>query len=461
MLKSKMISLAVAASMAAMSLAGCGGNQSSETTSAAAAAESTTTADANTPSEPAKQDTSAAPAGEATTLKWAIWDINSIFYYQPLVEEFEKETGIKIELVDVGSAGTSDYVTNLAIELSGSGTDFDLATIQSVPQYSTLVSKGVLAKLDDFIAQDGWDLSQYKGLTDQLVVDGGLYELPFRSDFWLLFYNPDVFEAQGVAAPTNDMTWEQFDALAREVANPTPGQEIYGSHYHTWRSCVQCPAALDGKHTVLDGNYDFFKPFYDMVVAQMEDGISRNYAELKTSSLHHSDAFAQGNTAMYYMGSWQIQGFINKIKTGEYTEIPNWRLAKMPHAEGVAAGDTIGTVTGISIVEGSDKKAEAWEFLKFMSGPKGAALVAQTGSFPAVMTDEVIEEIAGMEGFPQDEQSKAALKTGKLYLEMPISPYTTDIETILNEQHDAIMTGAETVDDGIKAMNEQVSALMQ
>lgn len=449
-MKKRLWSVVLTASMVAAGLAGCSGSQKDSGSTAAVVTSA------------AAADSSTATGGEVTTLKWAIWDINSIFYYKPLVEEFEKRNpGVKIEMVDLGSAGTSDYVTNLAIELSGSSTEFDLATIQSVPQYATLVSKGVLAKLDDFIAGDNWDLAQYRGLTEQLTVDGALFELPFRSDFWLLYYNPAVFEKQGVESPTNDVTWEEYDALARAVADPTPGNEIYGTHYHTWRSCVQCPATLDGQHTILDGNYEFFGPFYEMVVAHMEDGISRNYAELKTSSLHHSDAFAQGNTAMYYMGSWQIQGFINKIKTGEYTEISDWRLAKMPHAPGVPAGDTIGTVTAISIVENSSRKELAWEFVKFMAGPEGAAIIAETGSLPAVMTDEAIAEFVSMDGFPQDDQSKAAMKTGKLYLEMPISPYTTDIETILNEQHDGIMTGAESIEDSIKIMNEQINAIMQ
>lgn len=451
-MKKRLWSVVLTASMIAAGLAGCSGNQGDSGSGSTTAAVTTAAATGG----------SNTGGGEVTTLKWAIWDINSIFYYKPLAEEFEKRNpGVKIEMVDLGSAGTSDYVTNLAIELSGSSSEFDLATIQSVPQYATLVSKGVLAKLDDFIAGDSWDLAQYSGLTEQLMVDGALFELPFRSDFWLLYYNPAVFEKQGVEPPTNDMTWEEYDALARAVADPTPGNEIYGTHYHTWRSCVQCPATLDGQHTVLDGNYEFFEPFYEMVVSHMEDGISRNYAELKTSSLHHSDAFAQGNTAMYYMGSWQIQGFINKIKTGEYTEIPDWRLAKMPHAPGVPAGDTIGTVTAISIVENSSKKELAWEFVKFMAGPEGAEIIAETGSLPAVMTDGAIAEFVSMEGFPQDEQSKAAMKSGKLYLEMPISPYTTDIEAILNEQHDGIMTGAESIEDSIKIMNEQITAIMQ
>ncbi len=195
-------------------------------------------------------------AGETITLKWALWDWNAIYYYQPLIAEFEKQNpGVKIEAVDLGSGGTNDYVTNLATELSGNGTDFDIATIQSVPQYTTLVEKGVLAPLNDYIAKDGVDTSLYGGLVEQVTIDGQVYELPFRSDFWMLYYNPAIFEKQGVEMPTNDMTWEQYDATARAVADPTPGQEIYGSHYHTWRSCVQCPAILDGKLTLADSGF--------------------------------------------------------------------------------------------------------------------------------------------------------------------------------------------------------------
>ena len=280
---------------------------------------------------------------EEVVLKWALWDWNSVYYYQPLIDTFEeKNPGVKIEAVDLGSAGTSDYVTNLATELSGSGTDFDIATIQSVPQYTTLVSKGVLEPLNTYMEEDEVNTELYGGLVEQVTVDGNIYELPFRSDFWVLYYNPSIFEKQGVDAPDNDMTWDEYDEMARKVADVTPGQEIYGSHYHTWRSCVQCPAILDGEHTLADGTYDFTKPFYDMVVNQMNDGICRNYAELKTSSLHHSDAFGQGNTAMYYMGSWQIQDFINGINAGEHQALKdNWRIAKMPHADGVEPGSTI------------------------------------------------------------------------------------------------------------------------
>ncbi len=242
MMKKRLISLTLAGCMIAMSLAGCGGGSTdSETTTAGTNAGGETTA------------SSVQTAEGDTILKWAVWDISSTVYYQPLIDAFEAANpGVKIEMVDLGSA---DYQTVLATELTGSGSDFDIATIKDVPGYTTLVNKSVLEPLDDYIAKDNIDLSQYGGITDQVTVDGKLYELPFRSDFWVMFYNKDVFDNAGVAYPTNDMSFEQYDALARSVTNTTPGEEVYGAHYHTWRSAVQLFGILDGKNSIVDGKY--------------------------------------------------------------------------------------------------------------------------------------------------------------------------------------------------------------
>lgn len=119
-----------------------------------------------------------------------MWDKDLTGYYQPLIEGYEAANpDVKIELVDLGS---SDYSTVLNTQLTGSGADFDVVSVKDVPGYTTLVNKGVLEALDSYIEKDGVDLSVYKGLTDQVQVDGKLYELPFKSDFWVLFYNKDA-----------------------------------------------------------------------------------------------------------------------------------------------------------------------------------------------------------------------------------------------------------------------------
>jgi len=74
--------------------------------------------------------------------------------------------------------------------------------------------------------------------------------------------------------------------------------------------------------------------------------------------------------------------------------------------------------------------------------------------------DKIVDLIASMDGFPTDEASKEALVPSHTYLEMPANDKSSEIETVLNEQHDLIMNEEVSVDDAIAAMNEGVSAII-
>ena len=443
-----------------VSLAGCG---SSETQTQAPAAPETQQAPAQAAPETQTADNQNAAAdtagGDAVTLKWAIWDKESTPYWQALVDAYKSVApDVAIEMVDLGS---TDYMTVLATELSGEGSDFDVVTIKDVPGYATLVQKNAILSLDDYISADGIDLSKYAGTTDQVTVNGSLYELPFRNDFWVLFYNKDLFDDKGVAYPTNDMTFDEYDALAREMTDTSFGAQIYGTHYHTWRSAVQLFAVLDGKHTILDGDYAFMKPYYEMVLNQEKDGVCRKYTDLKAEGLHYSAAFSGGDVAMLNMGSWYVATMIASLESGEYDAdlCGNWGIVKYPHAEGVEPGSTLGTITGLSVTTASDTPDAAWEFVKWVSGEEGAAVMAETGNFPAIMTEEAMSLITGLEGFPTDDASKEALNVSNLYLEVPYAENVSEINSALDSYHGSIMSGEMSIDEGIAAMNEAVKGI--
>ena len=452
-MKKKVLSLVLTAAMMTTMLAGCGSSDNGST------AASTGEAPAAATTEAAAASTEAAPA-EEVTLKWAIWDQETTQYWGDIKDAYEaSHPGVTIEMVDLGS---TDYMTVLATELSGSGSDFDVVTVKDVPGYATLVQKGSILSLDDYISKDGVDLSKYAGVTDQVTVDGSLYELPFRNDFWVLFYNKDLFDAKGVAYPTNDMTFDEYDALAREMTDTTFGSQVYGAHYHTWRSAVQLFGVLDGKHTILDGNYDFFKPYYEMVLNQEADGVCRKYTDLKTEGLHYSAAFSGGDVAMMNMGSWFIATLqkYNAEASANGVQPVNFGIVKYPHPDGAPAGSTLGTVTSLAVNANSEKKEAALDFVNWSASEEGAKAVAAVGTFPAVASDETNKIISSTAGFPSDENSLEALNTTAIYLEMPLSDKASEIETILNTEHDAIMTESETIDEGIANMNEQVQALL-
>jgi multiple sugar transport system substrate-binding protein len=444
----KLISAVLTSVMFLSVFAGCGKNEGNSSSQQ----QDLQTSKANVETTTAKEE-------KEVKLTWALWDYEKTPYYKALIEEYKKiKPNVTIKYKDLGS---SNYQTVLGTQLAGEDSGLDILSVKDIPGYSAMVNAGQLEDLSDFIKKYNIDTSKYSGTTEQIAVDGKLYALPFRSDFWVVFYNKDLFDKAGVAYPTNDMTMKDYDAIARKMTSGSGSTKVYGAHYHTWRSAVQLFGILDGKHTILDPStgYDFLKPYYEIILKEQDDGIVQDYATLKTSSTHYSGVFENNSVAMLNMGSWFISTLINDIKTGK-SEAKNWGIVKYPHPEGVAAGTTLGTITTLGVASSSKNKDAALDFINFVCGEEGAKVIASTGTFPAIKTDDILEKITSLEGFPKDENSKEALKTVKTYLEMPMNPNSAQIETILNDQHDAIMTKSVSIEEGLKEMTEQVKAII-
>lgn len=405
--------------------------------------------------EQKKGATEQSEAEEQTVLKWAVWDTSLINYWELLADAYtEKNPHVVIELEDLGS---TDYQTMLTTDLSVNGKQYDLITIKDMPVYAILEAKGMLEPLSGYIERDGYRISADQKLEEQILIEKEIYQIPFRNDQWLIYYNKDLFDEAGVPYPDNDMTVEAYDEMVRQVSGERNGRKVYGAHYHTWRSTVQLFGILDGEHSVLDGNYDFMKPYYEMVKAQEKDGVCRSYVDTNVSQLHYSAAFAAGNTATMNMGSWYINTLITNLKSGEYKKelCGNWGIARYPHPKGAEAGTTLGSMTGLAIASASEAKEEAWDFIKFAADDEGAEIIATTGALPAKMSDRVLEILTGLEGFPKDDKSRMALQAEQIYLEAPYDKAISGINTILDEYHRDIMDGSVSIDEGIRKMNEQ------
>lgn len=397
-----------------------------------------------------------ADASGKTTLKMAVWDKDKTAYLKPVIDAYKaKNSNVDIELLDVSSA---EYQDKLSVMLSGGSDDIDLISVKDTPGYSGMVNKNQLEPLDSYISKDSIKLDAYSGTAEQLKIKDKIYALPFRSDFWVLYYNKDIFDKAGIAYPTNDMTWSQYEELAKKLASGEGAKRVYGTHDHTWRSTVQLPAVLDGKNTIIQKDYSFLKPYYEMALRMQKDKTMMEYGTLKTGSIHYSGVFENNQTAMLPMGSWFIGQLMADKEKG--TANMNWGIVKYPHADGVKPGTTIGTITSLGINSASSKKDAAWDFLKFFTSAEGAEVISKTGTLPAIKSDNVIKTITAQKGFPTDDASKQALETIKTYLEMPVNSKSASIETILNEEHDLIMTGSTSVDDGLKEMGKRVSEVL-
>ena len=396
----------------------------------------------------------AVPAlAEDQVLTVVTWDATTTAYLTAQKEAFEaSHPGVTIEYVDCESG--NEYGVKVSTMLAGGDTS-DVIMLKENDQVVQWQASGFAAPLTDYIGS--YDMSGFVGIEKNYAIDGVQYGIPFRSDFWVLFYNKDLFDAAGVEYPTNDMTWDQYAELAKKLTDKEKG--IYGTHYHTWLSTVANWAVCGTDYTLADGNYDNLLYFYKLYQDLEDYGACMSFADLKASGLKYGAAFENGNIAMMPMGYWQVSTFINDIKAG--TASLNWGIVAVPHAEGVAAGSSFGNMTGVMMNAKSEKKDLAWEYMSWLCGPEGAKATASVGARPAWVSEEIAEAMASVEGFPADENSKAALLPTSVAMEWPVGEKVPDIKTIVNEEHSLIMAREITPEEGIAEMNERVAELLK
>lgn len=445
----KMLAGACALTIASGALVGCGGKQAG---SDAKPASEPVAAEKPAESADKKQDSAST---EEKTIKFAVWDYATTDYWGKVTEAFEAaHPGVKVQVIDIPSA---DYTAKIPIMLA-SGDDTDVITVKDMPTYSSMIGKSQIIALGDYVSKDSIDMAPYAGVDENIKVDNNLYALPFRSDYWLLYYNKDLFDAAKIPYPTGDLTWQQYRELAKNLTTGEGNNKVYGAHAHTWLSAILSWAYTDGKHSLLDGNYDFLKPAYEIALGmQNEDKSIMEFGSLKTANIHYSGPFYKKTVAMIPMGTWFINSIISTKKKGE-TDV-NWGFTQVPHMDGQQPGESIGNVTPLAINKNSKNPDLAWEFIKFVSTEPGATVLAELGTLPAYKTPAILDKFSSIEGFPQE--CKDALNIKKVTLEMPPHPEAAAVEKILKEEHELIMLGASKVDDGIANMNKRVGEVLK
>lgn len=446
-MKWKKVTAAVLAAMTvASSLAGCGNSGEGSPTPKE---------DNNQQTSDTQQDQVEA-SGDVETRKLtvSVWDNATSPQFQAIADAFTAQNpGVEIELLDVQA---DEYNNKLTVMLAGGDSDPDVIMVKDAETQVTMKEKGQILCLDSYIEGDGIDLSLYDGAAEQLQIDSEQYTLPFRRDWYVLFYNKDLFDAAGVDYPSDDMTWDEFEALAEQMTSGEGNEKVYGSHNHTWMALVSNWAVQDGKNTLMSNDYSFMVPYYEQALRMQDNGVVQSYANLKTGNIHYSSVFEQQQCAMLPMGSWFIATLIKDKADGKIDF--NWGVTKIPHPEGVEAGSTVGSVTPIAINAKTDEPDLAWEFVKFATSEAGAEILADNSVFPAVSSDSVTDKLASIEGFPED--GKTALEVKSLVFDRPLDAKMAAVRKVIEEEHDMIMIGEEDIVTGIENMNERAAEAM-
>ncbi len=381
------------------------------------------------------------------TLTFPVWDLASNPYLNDIVDGFEEtHPDIKINVVDVAS---SEYSNKLSVMLNG-GSACDIVYIKDGDSTPSYAEKGQLEDLTPYIEKDGIDTSKYVSF-DELNIDGKQTAIPFKTDYYVLYYNKDIFDAANVEYPSNDMTWSEWEEMCSKLTSGEGANKIYGGYLHTWQACVENWAVQDGKNTILGPDYSFMKPAYEMALRMQDAGTIMDYSTLKTSNIAYASPFQQGTVATLPMGTWFSSMMIAKKDAGE-TNV-NWGIATLPHPDGVPAGSTVGSITPMGINANSEYKDEAWEFIKYACGEEGANSLIARGQMPAYQDENTLNDLAALEGMP--EGSAEAMKTTSIVLDRPIDSASAEVNQMLSEEHSLIMIKEKPIDDVLKEMSDR------
>jgi multiple sugar transport system substrate-binding protein len=295
-----------------------------------------------------------------------------------LIPAFErKHPGIKIRF---NEAFGEMYEGKLLILIAGKqAPDVFHVTQTNFPSFA---SKNVAMPLDEFIANDPeFKLADlYPKLADAMRYNGQLVGLPSDFSTIVMCYNRDLFDRHNVPYPKAGWTWDDYLETARKLTKDTDGDgriDQWGTAnqpaYNRWpawvwmaggdifnddvtRCTMDSPEAIEG-----------FK-FYTGLSLTEKVAPRPNLLE---PELYQSQ-FASGRIGMIAESRYIYKRFI-RVRQLDF----NWDLAPMPRGKSLATTFIWG---GNCIYRGTKHPREAWEFMKFMSGPEGAEVTLDAGN---------------------------------------------------------------------------------
>ncbi len=134
----------------------------------------------------------------------------------------------------VSEPSPADYAVKLQTTIAG-GTVADLFWL-SQENIAGFADGEALLDISDRLAEDqspAANLDDYfPGILQTAQYDGRTYALPWISQPVMLYYNPALFDAAGIAYPDDTWTWDTFKEAAAAMTDPA--QDVYGTAFNDW-----------------------------------------------------------------------------------------------------------------------------------------------------------------------------------------------------------------------------------
>jgi multiple sugar transport system substrate-binding protein len=321
--------------------------------------------------------------------------------------------------------------------------------------YAELADRGVLLDLDTMLAQDQAFAAELNSdgiapLYDIFTFNGGRYVLPEQWSGNYLFYNKRLFAEAGVPAPPR--TWDQSWSFAEFLNTATALTKRDGSGRATqwgfvnmffsyfsaglfamnngvpWATPLKNPTHFNFDNDAFIEAVQFYADLSN------KHKVAPNASEVQSMST--PDLFATGRAAIALGGHWRYQTFIR----ADGLDFDVTSLPVGPRRRGRPARSNIGS-TGLAISASSQRKEQAWEFVKFATGPVGQALIGESSLFVPVLRSAL--NSTGFATAHQRVGNLEVLTQGPAHSDgLPVTPAWEKIVALMDRNFGPVLRGS-------------------
>jgi multiple sugar transport system substrate-binding protein len=284
----------------------------------------------------------------------------------------------KVTAQEIPTGKSSEEVIGAAITAGNAPCLIFNTSPASVSQFQ---KQGGLVPLDRFsdgtsyIEERSGDVAQqYKS------TDGKFYQLPWKSNPVMIFYNKKAFAKAGIDTAKPPLaTYDEFLATSRKLVAakatkfaiyPAPSNEFFQS----WFDFYPLYAAESGGKQLVADSHATFASDEGRKVAQFWRTM---YADkLASQEKYTGDAFVDGTSAMAVVGPWAIATYKGKV---------DWGVVPVPTSAGKPASEihTFSDAKNVAMYSACKNRGTAWEVLKFAtSKEQDQKFLETTGQMP-------------------------------------------------------------------------------
>lgn len=340
-------------------------------------------------------------AGDGNTLK--LWHFESEtsamgIAWDEAIKVFEEETGAKVEFEEK----SFEQIRSTASQVLNSNEAPDILEYnKGNATAGLLASQGLLSSLDDAVEKYGWDdkLSPSLQTTarydeDGIMGSGDWYGVPNYGEFVQVYYNKDMFAANGVAVPT---TLPEFETALQTFADKgiTPLAQSAQEYPlgQLWYQLALTKADRDwvDDYQLYTNPVDWQDEAITYGTETVKDWTDKGYIDQDASGFKAEDAgtaFINGTYPIFVSGSWWQGRFATDITSYD------WGSFLFP-------GTTLtpGSAGNMWVIpENAKNKELAEQFIDITLRPEIQALIGNNGGVPvaadaADITDPKSQEL--------------------------------------------------------------------